>query len=157
MSVALLHVPAVQRGIACRVSDVLSDVLASRVSVRNVSIGLFNRIVVDDIDVSDQNGQPLFSCHRGSVKIAIMPLLEGRTVITSAQLFGADVRLKRQHKDAALNCQFILDLLSSDDSTSQTPIDLQIASLVVRNSAIRYDVGKTPLKKSILGNPEVIP
>ena len=150
MSVALLHVPAVQRGIACRVSDVLSDVLASRVSVKNVSIGLFNRIVVDDIDVSDQNGQPLFSCHRASVKIAIMPLLEGRTVITSAQLFGADVRLKRLHKDAALNCQFILDLLSSDDSTSQTPIDLQIASLVVRNSAIRYDVGKTPLKKSIV-------
>lgn len=147
MSVALLHVPAVQRGIASRVSDMLSESLSTRVRVGSISLGLFNRVIADDITLDDRQGRPMLSCRRASAKIAIMPLLNGRTVITSAQLFGADVRLKRAHKDAPLNCQFVLDMLSSDDTAHRAPLDLQVASLVVRNGAVRYDVGEREKEK----------
>lgn len=140
--VVLLHVPAVQRLIASEMSAVLSGVLTSEVSVGRVSLGLFNRIIVDDVSLSDRSGAPLLSCHRMSAKVSLLPLLDGRVSVSSAQLFGADVRLRREAEGKPLNCQYILDILKGDGSKDSSPLNVQVASLVVRNGSVRYDVGE---------------
>lgn len=135
----LLHIPAVQRYVASEVSEVLSEKLNTKVDLGTVNLGLLNRIIIDDVLIEDQQHRKMLQCHRVSAKIDIIPLVSGRISISSAQLFGLRGCLVKADADSPLNCQFIIDALSSKDTTSHTPLDLQISSLVIRNTSISYD------------------
>lgn len=139
LGVVLLHIPAVQHGVASRTSEALQHKLGTRVSIGNISLGLLNRIVIDEVMIEDQQHHKMFSCHRLSAKIDIASILEGHIVISSAQIFGMKAVLSKADGKSPLNCQFILDSLKSKDTTSKTPLNLQISSLVIRNSAVVYD------------------
>ena len=76
---------------------------------------------------------------RVSVKMNIVPLLEGKVAISSAQLFGAHFQLYKSNADAQPNFQFLLDSLASKDTTSHTPLDIQVNSLIVRHTSVAYD------------------
>lgn len=137
--VVLLHIPAVQQFVASAASDLLSEKLGTKVSVGNVNLGLLNRAIVDDVYIADQHQRDMLRCHRLSAKIEILPLLSGKIKISSAQIFGMKAVLSKANAEAPLNCQFMLDSLASKDTTSHTPLDLHISSLVIRNTAVRYD------------------
>lgn len=137
--VVLLHIPAVQHFVASEVSGVLSDKLGTKVQVGNVNLGLLNRAIIDDVLIKDQQHHDMLLCHRLSAKIEILPLLSGRISISSAQVFGMKAMITKADADAPLNCQFMLDSLASKDTTSHTPLDLHISSLVIRNTALTYD------------------
>lgn len=89
------------------------------------------------------------SCHRLSTKISIISLLNGRIDISSAQIFGMNAMFTQASADAPLNCQFVLDSLASKDTTSHTPLDLHIASLIIRNTSISYDRLDLPRKAGV--------
>lgn len=137
--VVLLHIPAVQQRCAREAARILSDELATRVEVGNINLGFLNRIIIDDVRIDDQQHRKLLSCHRLSAKLEVLPLLKGRISIASAQIFGMKAMLNKASAEAPLNCQFIIDALSSKDTTSHTPLDLHIGSLVIRNTAVSYD------------------
>ena len=139
LGVVLLHIPAVQHAVASKTSEALQHKLGTKVSLGNISLGLLNRIVVDEVTVEDQQRHKMFSCHRLSAKIDITSIFEGRIVISSAQIFGMKAVLSKADGKSPLNCQFVLDSLASKDTTSKTPLNLQISSLVIRNSAVAYD------------------
>lgn len=81
----------------------------------------------------------MFRSSRLAVRIEPLPLTRGRIVINSIQLFGAKVSLYKSDPQANINCQFLLDSLASKDTTSHTPIDLRINSLIIRNTSVSYD------------------
>lgn len=145
--VVLLHIPTVQRFSAHEVSKALSEKLGTQVKVGNLNLCFLNRIIIDNVLIKDQHKEEMLTCHRISAKIDVLPLLNGRISISSAQIFGMRLALYRQNGTSPLNCQFVIDSLASKDTTKHTPLDLQIASLVIRNSSMSYD-RKDMIRKS---------
>jgi len=132
------HIPATQRYIGSKVSEVLSEQLGTKVSIGSVSFGFFNRLIVDDLSMLDLNSQEMLRATRMSVKVDIMPLLRGKISISSAQLFGTHARLYRKDEHTAPNFQFVIDKFSTNDTTS-TPLDLRINTVIIRHSSVTYD------------------
>ena len=139
--VILLHIPSVQNVIGECVAGFLSKKLGTEVSIGRVDLGFANRIIIDDSRLLDQKGKPMLGVSRISVKISPLALVNGQIEIPSAQLFGLNANLYKMTPEAKPNFQFVIDSLASKDTTKpKTPIDLQINSLVIRNSEVRYRV-----------------
>lgn len=139
MATILFHIPSFQTWIGGCVEDALMKTLGTKVIVERVDLGFLNRIIVDGLTVYDQRGKKMLVSTRLSAKIDIIDLMEGRISISSAQLFGVKANLYKDNADAPLNCQFVIDSLASKDTTESAPINLHIASLVIRNGELNYD------------------
>ena len=140
----------VQQFLAEKAASALSQKLGTEVSVGSISLGLFNRIIVDDLQIKDQQNSDMLRVGRLSARISLLPLAENRIVITSAQFFGAQGRFYRTDSLAQANFQFVLDSLASRDTTSHTPLDLCVSSLIIRHSSIGYDCLDQPKTPGIL-------
>lgn len=139
--IILLHIPSVQNAIGGCVGSALSSKLGTEVSVGRVDLGFINRIIIDDSRLLDQDGKQMLNVSRISVKVNLLALLNGQIEITSAQLFGMNADLYKPTPEAKPNFQFVIDSLASKDTTkAKTPLDLQINSLIIRNSSVRYRV-----------------
>ncbi|MBO7645596.1 MAG: translocation/assembly module TamB, partial [Prevotella sp.] len=117
-------------------------------SIGNIELRLPSRIIVDDLNILDQSNEEMLKANRISVSIEILPLFSGQIRITSAQLFGMKAHLTQQNASSPLNCQFLIDSLKSKDTLSNTPLDLRISSLIIRNGAISYDRSDMPRSRS---------
>ena len=134
----LLKVPAIQSFVGNLASGMLTRKLGTEVSIGRVEIGLFNRIVIDDVELKDQTGKQMLQASRLSAKADVMDLLNGKITISSAQIFGLHADLYQVRADEKPNFQFVLDSLAAKDHSQKTPLDLSIHSLVVRHSAVSY-------------------
>lgn len=143
---AVIHLPSVQTFIANGLKEKIEETIGSRVEIERVDLGFLNRIVVDGFEVYDQNKERLLKSSRVSVKIDLIDLMSGKINLTSAQMFGLDANIYKNKPDDAFNFQFIVDSLASKDTTSTTPLNLQISSLVIRNGAVKYDLRHLPRK-----------
>ena len=137
-TVVLLRMPTVQRFMGEKTAEMLSEKLGTQVSVGRVDVGFLNRITIDDVNIRDQQNEPLLNAARLSAKIDFLALAKGKIVVTSAQLFGMKANLYQQGPDTPHNFQFALDSLASKDTTSHTPLDLRINSLIIRRGAVSY-------------------
>ena len=84
---------------------------------------------------------------RISARIDLLPLADGKVSVSTAQLFGTFAKLYKNTADSKPNFQFVLDSLASKDTTSHTPLDLRINSLIIRHSRVSYkqlDAPQTP-------------
>lgn len=138
--------PATQRWLAAKVSNVLSTELQTEVEIQRARIGLFNRVVLDDILVLDQQKDTLLSATRLSVKVPLSSILSDKLRITSVQLFGYDIQLRRSSPDEPYNFQFIVDYFASEDSTT-TPLDLTLQQVVVRRGRFSHNILSEPTAK----------
>ena len=118
---SLSKIPAVQNWAADVVSRSLTDFLGTNVMIGNVRPGLFNRLIIDDVKVYDQNDSLMLSAARMAAKIRILPLLEKQVHIDNAQLIGADISLYKADPESPLNCQFLIDKFSKKDDKPSKP------------------------------------
>ena len=90
---------------------------------------------------------------RLSAKIELIPLLENRISISSAQMFGTDFILYQTTENEAPNFQFIIDALSSkDNNNNESSFDLRINTFIMQHSSLkfdRYDMAPTNSKLNI--------
>lgn len=121
----------------------LSDELQTKVEIGNARLGLFNRVVIDDALVFDQEGDTLLSATRLSAKMDVWRLMKGQVRIANVQLFGYDIRLRRRQPEAPYNFQFIIDRFASQDSTA-APLDLAIISIIIRRGSLSHDLDYEP-------------
>ena len=146
-----MHLPPIQQYLGFEVSKVLAQKFGTKVTVGSIDLGFFNRLIIDDLQMYDQQGDSLLYASRISVKINLTSLTNNKISISSAQLFGLKANLYQQTAFEKPNYQFVLDSLASkdDDPTKHTPLDLHIGSLIVRHGAIRYN------KKYIKEEPDL--
>ena len=135
----ITHLPACQRFFGGKVADAISERLATKVNVGSIDLGFLNRVIINDVTLYDQQNRIMLLASRMSVKINLLALAEGKISISSAQLFGANGRFYKSNADSKPNYQFVLDSLASKDTTSTSPLDLRINSLIIRRSSILYD------------------
>lgn len=137
--IVLMHLPSVQTFLGKEVAEALADKFGTKVEVRKVNLGFFNRIIIDDVMMYDQQGDSLIYASRLSAKIDYMAATQGKISVSSAQIFGLRANLYRQTAKSPANFQFVLDSLASKDTTQHKPLDLHIGSLIIRRGAIAYN------------------
>ncbi len=139
--IAVLSIPGVQRGITRMTEKELRELFQTEVSIENVNLGLFNRIIIQDINIKDRNNGELLKISRLSAKFELSPLFHGKIRISSVQLFGLNARLNKATPESEANFQFILDTFASKDSIKkESNIDLRINALLIRRGQIHYDL-----------------
>ncbi len=147
--IVLTRVPSVQAFIGSHLADALSEKLATKVWVGRVNVGLFNRVVIDNVGLQDQRGKEMLRASRLSVKLDVLALTRGEISISSAQLFGLKANLYKTTAAAPLNCQFVLDALASKDTTQNRPLHLQLSSLIIRHGEVIYNQLDAPRQKQL--------
>ena len=131
--------PSVQRYLGRKASNVLATTLGTSVKVERMEYGLLTHLTLYGVLVKDQSSKDMLRVARLSANIDLLPLLSDKISISSIQLFGAHAQLYQQTPDSEPNFQFVIDSLASKDTTSTTPLDLRINSLIVRHSSVKYD------------------
>lgn len=134
----LLHIPAIQGFIGNKAAVILGEKLGTRVIIDKVDLSSWGNIILKDFTLFDQNGDTLLTASHLSAGVDIYPLTKGRVSISSAQLFDMDARLYKKDDKHPANFQFVIDSLASKDTTS-TPLDIKIASVIIRRGKLRYD------------------
>ena len=137
--IVLMHLPSVQTFLGKEVAEALADKFGTKVEVGKVNLGFFNRIIIEDVMMYDQQGDSLIYASRLSAKIDYMAATQGKISVSSAQIFGLRANLYRQTAKSPANFQFVLDSLASKDTTQHKPLDLHIGSLIIRRGAIAYN------------------
>ena len=133
------HIPACQTFLGEKTAQAIGEKLGTKVSIGRVDLGFLNRVIIDDVLIYDQQQRMMLSVARLSARVDILPLTQGKISISSAQLFGAHARINKKDSLSQTNFQFVIDSLASKDTTSHTPLDLRINSLIVRSSSVKYD------------------
>ena len=150
--IILSHIPTIQRFMGSQAAAFLSEELETKVQIGRVDVGFFNRLIIDDVKIYDQRQKTLLNAKRISAKISITDLFHDKITVKSAQLFGCEALLYQLSKDTPMNCQFLIDKLSSDEKEEEKPLNLQINSLIIRNGKLsyhRYDVAPTPQQLNV--------
>ena len=144
---AIVSIPAVQESLGHHASRFLERQLGTRVNIERVDIGLFNRLTLDHIVIFDQAGHDMLKARRLSATVDLLPLMDGKVSISSAQIFGTQALLYQTDAQSKPNFQFVIDSLASKDTTSTSSLNLRINSLIIRHSSVsfdRWDVPQTP-------------
>ena len=153
----LLQVPYFQEKISHQAVSYLKKKLQTEVHIRQIELGLFNRLILRDVYMEDLSGEVLFQAKRVAAGFEFFPLLQKKWRFNSIQLFTFRFNLNRDTDDSPLNIKYIIDAFASRDSIStNSGIDLQIKNLSLRSGQISYrvkDKAETPGKfnpKSLL-------
>ena len=138
------HLPICQTYLGEIVSEAIAEKLGTKINVGRIDLGFLNRIIIDDVLIYDQQDKMMLKIARLSARVDILPLAEGKISISSVQLFGAHARLNKKSEQAKPNFQFVIDSLASKDTTTHTPLNLAINSVIIRRSSVIYDQEDKP-------------
>lgn len=134
----IMNIPVVQQWAGSAAASILKKTWDWNVSIGRVRLGLWNRVIIDDIRIRDKQDSVMVHAARLAAKIEIMPLYEGRISIANAQLFGTRFHLYQMTPQDRPNFQFLIDTFSSDEESGK-PINLHIGSVLLRRVAVRWD------------------
>lgn len=148
--IVLSYIPAVQRGLSSIASRQLSSLLHTDVKIGRIDLGLFNRIILDDVSIMDQNRHNLLNAARLAAKIELIPLLNGQITLSNIQIYGFNINLYRKSLNDKPNFQFLIDAFSKKEKKKEKNIpDLKLNSILIRRGAVAYnrlDAPRTPGK-----------
>ena len=127
----------VQSSLVNFISGKLSDKLKTTITVESVDVSFFDKLLINGIYVEDQNGDTL--TYVKQIKAAVTDLKFNKNIIyfDKITLNQAKFYLQNDSNDIS-NLQFILDNLSSEDTTQTASWDFRFASLELNNSSFTY-------------------
>lgn len=117
----------------------LGNALHTEVTLGDLQLGLFNRVVISDVRIFDQNSRLMLKADRATAKIELRSLLRSQVALRTVSLLDANIRLGRNHPDSADNFQFVIDALSSKEEKKKSSLNLRINSLILRRVNVSYD------------------
>ena len=145
-------IPAVQEYLGQRAAKVLADKLGTSVTIGRLKYGLLSHLTLYQVNIKDQQGTDMLTAGRISAHLDLLPLADGKISISTAQLFSARGKFYQRDSLSKPNFQFALDSLASKDTTSTSPLNLRINSLIIRHSTVSFDRYDMPETASTL-NP----
>ena len=138
-----MHLPPVQAWAGDMAESVIRSAWDWDISIGKVRLGLWNRIIIDDIRLRDKHGARLLHVSRMAAKVDFMPLLDGKVCIANGQIFGAQALLYQRSEGEEPNFQFLIDTFKSDEP-GKKPLDLRIGSLLLRRVSVKWDKNWVP-------------
>ena len=82
-AMVMVRVPVVQSALGTAVASAISNKFGTPVSVGRVDVGIFNRIIIDDVAILDKRGKRMLWASRLSAKFSYTDLARGKITITS--------------------------------------------------------------------------
>lgn len=142
----VLSIGAVQREVGKVAEHELAKLLGADVAIGELTVSPFNKVLLKDVSVTVSPEDTVLRVDRLGAGVVLSKLIfERRVVFSYAEIIGLDARLYRDSTGAPLNIQPIIDRLSPKDKNKPpTTYDLRINNIVIRQSALRYDVGNQP-------------
>ena len=143
----LLNLSSVQHAVRDIAQTELTKLLGAKVTIGNIAIHPFNEVVATDVSLTgDTNSDTILTVSKLGSSISLYQLIKNqRIVLTYAELIGLDCHISRPTPDGVLNIQPIIDALSKKDEKKEpSKFDLKIYNVVIRKSAISYDVESEP-------------
>lgn len=137
--VILTQTPSVQSFIGKKIGKVISERIGAQVNIGRVNLGFFNRLIIDNVIIYDKLHVKMLKAGRISAKFDILDFTKGQITITSAQFFTLKTHFYKLSSTEKPNYQFIIDSLGSNKTGENSPIDLSVKSLVIRNGNFVYD------------------
>ena len=143
----LLLMPPVQQRLCAEGEKALGEFLNTEVKIGSVSITPFNQLELKDVLVKDQQGDSLLTVGKLGAGISLKELIaDHRIVVTYGELIGLNGHVTRLDKDSPTNMQFIIDAFKPKDDQPPKPFDVEVKTVVVRQSSLTYDVLDQPRK-----------
>ena len=140
-----LSFDSVQSAIADRAERELTALLGSPVEIGDVDFGLFNRIVLNNVSVSDSTEAPVLTVGQLGAGLSLSESLwHGRPVISYAELIDVGMHLRRDSAGAPLNIEPILARFKKKEKKEPSSFDLSVNMVVVRRSSLTYDILDRP-------------
>ena len=143
----LLLSPPVQKRLCSEGEKALGEYLNTEVNIGSVSVTPFNQLELKDVLIHDQQGDSLLTVDKLGAGISLKDLIaDRRIVVTYGEIIGLNGHVTRPDKDSPTNIQFIIDAFKPKDDKPPKPFDVQVKTVVVRQSALTYDVLDQPRK-----------
>lgn len=120
-------------------ASLLSDKFGSEVKIGRLSVGLFNRVILNDVTVYDKAHVPLLQAEQMSAKIELRSLLRQPLSLRTVSLIDASIALNKPTEEGEANYQFLIDAFSSAEKKERTPLNLRVNSLILRRVRVKYD------------------
>ncbi|MDL2243347.1 translocation/assembly module TamB domain-containing protein [Bacteroidales bacterium OttesenSCG-928-J19] len=146
----LIHTPAIQKKIVEGIADYFQEQTHTRFSIEKSEIRSFRKLTLHEVVLQEQDGDTIFNASRVAVGVKLLPLLQGKIQVNSAELYSFDVKLYKETPDSPLNIQPIIDAFASEEETKDSSIDLMIKNLRLFSGTLRYDVLNQSFKKDRL-------
>ncbi|MBQ2786909.1 MAG: hypothetical protein IJF00_02985, partial [Bacteroidaceae bacterium] len=118
----LLRVDVVQHRVAEYVSLWLKETVDVPLQFGAVRVRHFNKIEIDDVLLSDADGDTVASIGRLTAHLSPLQLLRNRVRVNTLTLERPRVIMSRENPQAPLNIQFLLELLAGNDSLPSAPL-----------------------------------
>lgn len=143
----LMLLPPIQAQLCSRGEKALSEYLGTEVSIGKVSVSPFNQLELQEVLIKDQQGDSLLNIGKLGVGISLKDLIaDRRIVVTYGEIIGLNGHVTRPDKDSPTNMQFIIDAFKPKEDKPSKPFDVQVKTVVVRQSNLTYDVLDQPRK-----------
>ena len=113
----LLHLPSVQTKITKKAAAIFSEKLKTKVSVKSVDIGFFNKLMVEGVLIEDLKKDTLL--YAGTIKGNVNDWFFFEEKINIENIGLDDVVIKLNRSDSVWNYQFITDLFASPKSKNK--------------------------------------
>ncbi len=139
-----LQFPSVQTKLVSVVTDQLSTMLQTEVSIKRVNIKFFKTLALSDIYIQDQEGDTLLFAGQLDANIGLFSLFDRKITLNEVALEGAVINLERPAMDSSFNFEFILAAFASDEpeiekDTSTTPWKFVVETVALSNVNFKMD------------------
>ncbi|MGM9866212.1 MAG: translocation/assembly module TamB domain-containing protein [Muribaculaceae bacterium] len=130
----------------------LSNAMGTEVTIGRVDFAPFNRIRVTDIAVTDDNGVKAVKAANIAARFELIHFLKTRRIVIDyAAIDRLDARLYRSTASAPLNIARIIEKLTrKEPNKPPSRFDLAISTVLISESAVRYDVLDAPHRQGRL-------
>ena len=136
---AILNFGPTERKLTQFVSHELSQKLHTEVSIGNIQVGLFNRLILNNVLIKDLQQKKLLQAGCISAKIELRSLLKDQLSLRTVSLLDTHITLYKSQADSAANYQFLIDAFTSKDNKKESNLNLRINSIILRRVNASYD------------------
>lgn len=143
-----LNIPFIQGKAGAVAAGFLSQLLHTEVTIGRIDAGMLNQIIISDVEIKDQQQQPLLTIEKLSGKVDLFMLKKNQIAFNTIQLLHFSAHMNQSAENAPTNFQFIIDALSSD-TPSDTQTNIRINSLIVRDGEVFFDKAFRPKRETL--------
>lgn len=142
-----LSLSGVQRRVADQLEVELSRLLDARVTIGDLGVMPFNRVILRDVAVETVPGDTTLTVSRLGAGVSLWNAIATNSWrVDYVQLIGLDARLRRDSIGAPLNIQPIIAALQPKEKNKPpTSFDLKVSTVIIRSSSVSYDVSNMPI------------
>ncbi len=119
----------------------LSDKLHTRVEIGSIDIEFFKKLVLEDVYIEDLHHDTLLYSKELKLDISDINIKKSRIDVNKIVLLDTKFALVKYKTDKDLNLQFIIDALSTSDTTiksSSPPWGIRVRKIALINSDFTY-------------------